>query len=48
MEKKGIKNMLKECSAKRTVQHPDGMWVKTIPVSAGTGHYTLVSPPEYI
>ena len=28
----------------RTVQHPDGMWVKTIPVSAGTGPYTLVSP----
>ena len=28
----------------RTVQHPDGMWVKTIPVSAGTGPYALVSP----
>ena len=47
MEKKGRKKRKKIVVQKdisRTVQHPDGMWVKTIPVSAGTGPYTLVSP----
>ena len=31
------------CRFPRTVQHPDDLRVETIPVSAGTGSYALVS-----
>ena len=47
MEKKGRKKIRKivvQTDISRTVQHPYGMWEKTIPVSAGTGPYALVSP----
>lgn len=39
-----IRKIVVQKDISRTVQHPDGMCEKTIPVSAGTGPYTLVSP----